>query len=236
VKPWLPAPASRALGWAGALAACVAYAVLTHQAASEPHPGLYEAAVIVVPLLALAPLLVWQSATRAGTRAAWLGLWLMACVAAFAMRDWLVFNHNWVLLLQQVTINGLLGIAFGRTLADGQVPLIARFAALVHGTLSPRVARYTRQVTWAWTLYFALTIVVSLLLFWLAPVAAWSVFVNLLSAPLLVAMFAAEYLVRLCFIPREERGGFLEAVRAYRTWAAARAARAAMPDARRDAS
>jgi uncharacterized membrane protein len=212
VKSGRPATVWQALGWAAAAIACIAYAVLAHHAASAPQPGLFEAAVFIVPLMAVALVPAWRSPHRAW----WLGLWLAACGALWLARDLLGAGTQWVLLLQHVGINALLCIGFGRTLAPGAVPLVSRLARIVHGELSPRLVRYTRKATLAWTLFFGLNAAVSVLLFAAAPAAVWSGFVNLLSMPLLGAMFAGEYLVRMVVIPREERSGFLQSVQAYR--------------------
>ena len=142
--------------------------------------------------------------------------WLAACATLYGIKAWLIQHYNWVFLLQDVGMQALLGLAFARTLRTAQLPLVSRFATLVHGRLSPELARYTRQVTWAWTLYFGAMTAISLLLFWLAPVVVWSVFANLLNLPLLLLMFVAEYVARLCLLAPSDRAGPLEAIRAWR--------------------
>ncbi|MES2687326.1 MAG: hypothetical protein V4706_10920 [Pseudomonadota bacterium] len=198
--------------WAAIAAFCVGYSVLAHFAAANPNPDLFDAAVAIAPLLALAVLLAWRSPQRP-----WMLLLCLAgCAALYAASSWLVQHFNWVFLLQHAGMQALLGLAFGRSLRAGQVPMVSRFATVVHGSLSPALARYTCQVTWAWTFYFAIMTTLSLLLFWLAPVAVWSVFANLLNLPLLILMFAAEYGARLYFLPPSDRAGPLEAIRAWR--------------------
>lgn len=221
MKAWRSVTAKQALGWAGVALGCVGYAVLAHHAASAAAPGLFEAAVFIVPLMAFALLLAWRSPRRGG----WLALWLVAGFALFLARDRLAASTQWVLLFQHVGINGMLFLGFGRTLVPGSQPLVSRFAELVHGTLSPLLARYTRGATWAWVIYFGLTAVVSVLLFALAPPAVWSAFVNLLSMPLLGAMFAGEYLVRRWLVPRSERSGFFQAMTAYRQFSERKSAK-----------
>jgi uncharacterized membrane protein len=217
------APAWRRLGWAAAAVAGVAYAVLAHQAASAPAPGLFEAMVFIVPFMAAAALLAWRSVRRP----LWLGLWLLAAGALFLLRDQLGGGTPWLLLMQHVGINLLLMAVFARTLAPGQVPLLTRLAHIVHGAdTTPRVVSYTRGATWAWVAYFALMALASLVLFAAAPVAVWSGFVNLLSLPLLGAMFAGEFAVRVLVIPRDERSGFVESVQAYRRFTQQRSVRA----------
>ncbi len=212
MNPGLTATLLRGLRWAAIAGACLAYAVLSHLAAADPHPDLWDAAVAMAPLVLLAGVLAWRSPHR---------LWMLTlCLAGaailYAISGWLVQHYNWVFLLQHAGIQALLGLAFARTLRAGQVPMVSRFAAVIHGPLSPALARYTRQVTWAWTLYFAVMTGLSLLLFWLAPVAVWSAFANLLNLPLLILMFAAEYVVRLFLLAPSDRAGPLEAIRAYR--------------------
>ncbi len=197
--------------WAGIGAVCVGYGLLAHLAAADPSPDLMDASLAMAPLVALSLALAWRSAHRR-----WMLLLCLAgCVAMYFGTDWLVQHYNLVFLLQHVGMQALLGLAFGATLRTGQIPLVSRLAAMVHGQLSPALARYTRQVTWAWSLYFSAMAAASLLLFWLAPVTVWSVFANLLGLPLLVLMFVAEYGLRLCLLAPSERTGPLQAIRAY---------------------
>lgn len=212
MKTGLTATLLRSARWVAIAAFCLAYAVLAHLAAADPSPDLFDAAVAVAPLIALALVLAWRSPHRP-----WMLLLCAAGGAAlYTLGGWLVQHYNWVFLLQHAGMQALLGLAFGRTLRAGQLPMVSRFAAIVHGPLSPALARYTRQVTWAWTLYFGVMTLLSLLLFWLAPVAVWSVFANLLNLPLLILMFTAEYVARLCLLAPSDRAGPLEAIRAYR--------------------
>ncbi len=202
----------RSARWAGVAAFGLGYSVLAHRAAANPSPDLLGAAVAIAPLIVLALVLAWRSPQRSGM----LLLCLAGSAVLYALGGWLVLHYNWVFLLQHAGMQALLGLAFGRTLRPGHVPMVSRFAAILHGHLSPALARYTRNVTWAWTLYFGGMATLSLLLFWLAPVAIWSAFANLLNLPLLVLMFTAEYLARLCLLAPSDRAGPLEAIRAYR--------------------
>ena len=198
--------------WAAVIALGIGYSVLSHFAAASADPDLFDAAVAIVPLVGLALVMAW----RAHQRVLMLTLCLAACALLYGVSDWLVAHYNWIFLLQHAGMYALLCMAFGRTLQGGQTPMISRFARVVHGTLSPALVRYTRSVTLAWTCYFGGIAALSLLLFWLAPVQVWSVFANLLGAPLLVLMFAGEYAVRWVVLPAADRAGPLEAIRAYR--------------------
>jgi hypothetical protein len=91
---------------------------------------------------------------------------------------------------------GLL-LTFALTLRPGREALISGMARRLHGPLAPELATYTRLVTIAWCCFFAAQLMTSVTLFFFAPLPAWSFFVNILDIPLVVAMFTAEYLVRL---------------------------------------
>ena len=211
----------QACGWATIVVLGIGYAALSHLAVASAAPDLLDALVAVTPLLALALAMAWRSAQRM----LMLALWLAACAALYGMSAWLMAHSHWIFLLQHAGIHALLCGAFGRTLLAGRTPMVTGLAAIVHGSLSPALGRYTRSVTWAWSLYFGITAGLSLLLFWLAPIAVWSAFANLLGGPLLVLMFAGEYAVRCHVLPAGDRAGPLEAIRAYRHAASRRTAR-----------
>jgi uncharacterized membrane protein len=202
----------QAFRW-GALAVLgLAYAVASHLAASTSTPDLPGALVAIAPLLGLAGVIAWRSPQRV----LMLALFFAACSALYATSDWLVTHYNWIFLLQHAGMYGLLCAAFGKTLQSGKTPMISHVAGIVHGALSPALARYTRAATWAWTVYFGGIATLSLLLFWLAPVVVWSAFANLLGMPLLALMFAGEYAARCYVLPAADRAGPLQAIRAYR--------------------
>ena len=190
----------------------IGYSVLSHFAAASAVPDFLDALTAIAPLLGLALVMAWRSPRRV----LMLTLWLAACGLLYAVSGWLVLHYNWIFLLQHAGMYALLCAAFGRTLQGGQLPMISRFARIVHGDLSPALVRYTRSVTLAWTCYFGATAALSLLLFWLAPVQVWSVFANLLGVPLLALMFAGEFAVRWFVLPASDRTGPIEAIRAYR--------------------
>jgi len=216
VKAELATRLKQAVRWGGLLALGIAYALLSHRAAASTTPDLQGALVALAPLLGLGFMLAWRSQQRA----LMLALNLAACAVIYAFRSWLVAHYNWVFLLQHAGTYALLCVAFGKTLQRGGTPMISRFASIVHGSLTPALTRYTRAATWSWTFYFGATAGLSLLLFWLAPVAVWSTFANLLGIPLLGLMFVGEYAARCYVLPAADRAGPLAAIRAYRQAAA----------------
>ena len=95
--------------------------------------------------------------------------------------------------------------------------LCTRFADRLHGPLTPAERRYTRQVTLAWTLLFVALMLTTLGLYLAAPLATWSLFVNFVTFPVIMAMFVVEFAVRRRVLPPADRGGILAAVRVYFT-------------------
>lgn len=204
-----PARIARGLVAAGAV---VAYQAGAHYAAATPGAHGFGLAMALVPPLAIA-----LGAALRSPRRAWLvPAWVLAAAALWAARAPLAQHFEWGLYLEHLSFNLAMALLFGRTLAAGQVPLCTRFATLIHGTVTPAVARYTRQVTLAWALFFVATAAVSTLLFATASIVAWSTFANYLSLPLVAVMFAAEHACRRFALPHDARPGMLDAVRAYR--------------------
>lgn len=212
----IPAPAILLRGLA--LAALVAaWAILAHQgSAGDGNPD-FSAALATSPFVALVVILLW----RVGNP-----LWVAGGgLAVIALLAWLwpALRQNIAQLfyLQHLGTNLALAALFGRTLFGPREALVTQLARLAHGgVISAAKVRYTRQVTIAWSIYFLANTLVSTALFWLAPAAAWSIFANLLSTPLLGLMFVIEHLCRHHFLPPEDRSSIADTVRAYRASAA----------------
>jgi uncharacterized membrane protein len=211
----LPANLLRA---ACAIAAVVAYQVGAHHAVSTPGAHGLGLAMALVPPLAIA----LGAAVRSPRRALWLPVWLLAAAGLWILRAPLTQHFAWGLYLEHLSFNLAMALLFGRTLAAGRVPLCTQFAAMIHDTLTPEVARYTRRITLAWTLFFLATAGLSTLLFAFASIVDWSTFANYLSLPLVGVMFAAEYACRRFALPNEAQSGLLESIQAYRRNAADR--------------
>jgi uncharacterized membrane protein len=194
-------------------AGAIAYAVLAHLSNATPGHEVLGALLAVGPLCIAAVVLAWRSRFRV--------LALSGCVlvgiGVFVRRADLEAHFAWLYLAQQAGTYALLGVTFGRTLGAGRTPLCARFAAIVHGPLSPPVAAYTRSVTVAWTVFFALVVVALALLYFLAPLKVWSAFANFGVAVLLALMFAIEYIIRRRVLPNMQHYGILATIRAIST-------------------
>lgn len=190
-----------------------AYAVFAHYASAMADIGAWAI------LLAAAPMLAIGIGFARDSR--WGMLALAVLLAGFGGLAWLWPTlHNpaaWLYFLQHFGVNGALALIFGRTLTGGRQPLISVLAAFVHDIMSPELNRYTRQVTIAWTLFFASCSAISAALFFFGPIEAWSVFANILSLPLIGLMFLVENEVRKRTLPKRDLVGLKATVRAFRT-------------------
>lgn len=208
----LVSPAAILRGVTGA-AMIVVWAALAHLGSAASAPSDLGAAVAVAPLAAVVVTVLWRTGSL---------LWpAVGACALIALATWLwpVLRANVALLyyIQHVGTNLALGTLFGRSLIGAREPLVTRFARMAHnGPLRATKVRYTRQVTLAWTAFFAAMAVLSTGLFVLAPPAIWSLFANLLTMPLLALMFAAEHLVRVRVLPPEDNSSIGDTIRGYR--------------------
>lgn len=196
------------------VAAVVGWAFLAHEgSAGGAHPD-FSTATATAPIIAIAVMLLWRAGRPLWIVGGGVGVFLLLAWA------WPMLRQNVALLyyVQHVGTNLALATFFGRTLFGGREALVSQFARFAHGgVISPLRARYTRQVTIAWTAFFVTMATVSTALFWLAPAAAWSVFANLLAMPLLIVMFAGEHLIRHHALPPDERSTIADTIRGYRT-------------------
>jgi len=161
---------------------------------------------------------------RRGRKGGWLALFIAIGLAYALLAHWLTTAQGsaalgglgpyvpWFYYLQHVAMFVALAAWFGTSLRSGHEALVTRFARLAEGTLSPAALAYTRAVTLAWSVFSAAIVAASTLLFFLAPLALWSLFANLLTLPLVGAMFVAEYLVRVRVCPELGHGGLLRSV------------------------
>ena len=206
--------ARRIVRWLGIAALVIGYPLLAHytNANESAYGGNLGAWVAIAPVVLIALLLAWRSPHRF----IMLGVVMLLCVALWA--GWPALEHHYGLVywLQHVGIQLILFMTFARTLIAGRQPLCTRFAEAVHAPLTPQHEIYARKVTLAWTLFFAAMALASTLLFFLTPLAAWSVFANFLTLPLVALMFIAEYGVRRWVLPEMRHTHILDAVRAFR--------------------
>jgi len=206
-----------AVRWAAISVGVVGYSLLAHWSATPGAVAECPWLGVAVSLAPPAMLLAWLTARLAGP----LGLALLAAGGGWILlASWggLERHFGWVYFLQHLaTYIGLAGL-FGTTLGHGRTPLCTQVAEVVRGSLPEEVVRYTRQLTLAWTLFFAAMGLASTTLFLLASLNAWSIFANFLSLPLVLLMFVVEHRVRARHLPHLEPTSIWQSVVAF--WSA----------------
>lgn len=192
------------------------YLGIGYMATIRPHPPVAAVLISLVPLGAAALAAAWKSRVRLlliplyGIGALLLGLYFDA------LRD----HIAWLYFVQHAGAMSLLALTFGSTLGGNpERALCSRIADFMIATpLDADYFRYTWKVTLAWTAYFTISALISMLLFFLAPITAWSIFANILTPVSLGIMFAGEYLIRRRAIPGGPRLSIAATIKAYRAF------------------
>jgi uncharacterized membrane protein len=189
----------------------IAYAALVHHVNASGQISALGATLAVLPLLAIGLALARNPKSRLA------GFAMLAMIGLLAWQQWPQIERHASLIywLQDVGLMLFLLLTFGHTLRAGHKPLCVQFAEMIHGPVSAAHAHYARQVTVAWTLFFGVMATASSLLYFLAPLATWSVFVNFLTLPLVALMFIAEFLLRRRVLRDLPDGSPFDALRAY---------------------
>lgn len=198
--------------------ACVGatYLAFSHLLTIEKHPNPLMLAVGVAPLSAMAILAAWHSRMR------WIALTALAIVALCVILylDELRNHVNWLYFAQHAGAMTLLAITFGSTLGRGDADALCSRVTrlLLPSPADPVYMRYTWKVTLVWTVYFVVSALLSVGLFWGAPLVVWSFFANLLTPVTVGLMFVIEYLVRVRMLPDREHYSVAQIVQAYRAY------------------
>jgi len=202
--------AGRGLQIAAAFALLAAYTGLSHYCNTHARQGMGAALALTLPVV-LGLSLLWRSARP------WIAGPLTVALALLLYDGWaqLEKKFSMVYLIQECGMYSLLAFGFGRSLGPGNLALCTRLADRLHGPLSPREVRYTRQVTVAWAVFFGALTLTILGLYAFASLTVWSLFVNFIALPLVGLMFVAEYAVRRHALPETERRGILASVRVF---------------------
>lgn len=180
-------------------AVLLAYPALIHLSLAFDRPVIIAGIWLVISILGLA--MAIQKASVLATL--FFGIILVASIGL-----WSRGRELDLMFLPPVLINATLLMIFAKTLLPGETPLVSRVASLWRGTLDDAVGRYTRWVTIAWVVFFAIMMVESIVLALYAPVHVWSLFANLLNYLFVVLFFVVEYRLRFYFLPDHEHLSF----------------------------
>jgi uncharacterized membrane protein len=190
----------------------VTYAVLVHHVNASGEASTLGAMLALVPIF----LLIITVAVKATSRVAGVGLLLFSGIASWLVWPFIKQYTGFVFWIQDIGLLLVLLITFGWTLQKGRKPLCVHFAEMINnGALPVEHERYAYKVTVAWVVFFTMMMMTSTLLFFMAPLAIWSIFVNFLTLPLVALMFIVEFMVRRRVLADLPTGHILDAVRAY---------------------
>jgi uncharacterized membrane protein len=207
----------------------VGYALSSHLALTLPS-GKTIAAVLAIGIPAVIAVgwifqwvLSWLAKTSRKSRYSALKVAMAGFIAVipifgflYATWPFMLANADAVYFVQHVGTNALLAWVFGRTLADGSTPLIVTFAKIIHPTLPKEIEDYARKVTAAWVWFFVLTCLISVVLYFSAPLVAWSAFAILWQWPSVVLFFIGEYLLRKILFKNYNHATLVQGFQAYR--------------------
>jgi uncharacterized membrane protein len=101
-------------------------------------------------------------------------------------------------------------------LLPGQTDIVTRVAQRLNPNYHAGMQSYTRGVCIAWCLFFVAQMLTSALLFWLAPVRWWLLFINAFNVPLVVLMFLVEYAIRRRIFPGRQSTDMATMIRGFR--------------------
>lgn len=99
-------------------------------------------------------------------------------------------------------------LLFSQSLMAGQTPLISRYAQLLGDALDAKHLRYNRALTIAWSAFFLLMLLTSILLAVFSSQGTWSFFTHVISYPLIALFFIIEFMIRKHHFAGEIEGGF----------------------------
>jgi len=207
-----------------AVIAIAAYILLSHTALMvDDALSIWRQLAIWMLLTPLAAFACWGTAAtlRAAGRGRTMqmvGAGLVAMAAIGLTLDFysvLLTRLDVIYLIQHLTVNTTLCWFFLQTLCAGHTPIITVIARAIHSDMPDSIVRYTRKVTLAWAIFFALQVLCSLLIFIWASIHTWSVFANILHWPMIILMFVAEYIFRKRCNPDFRHATIRQSVLAY---------------------
>ena len=193
---------------AAVLAVILGYALLSHYANTAPNAKGLAAVLTMAPIILIGAGVLWRWSHP------FLATSVVALVGALLAVYWplLTKYYEWADVSQQVGAYALVSLSFGRSLRGGHIPLCTQLTAKLHGTLTPSEIAYTRWATLAWTLMYALLAGTILIMFFVASLSLWSLFVNFVVFGLIGLMFIADHAIRRRVLPRRP-GSILGALR-----------------------
>jgi uncharacterized membrane protein len=141
---------------------------------------------------------------------AWMSLVVFALATALLAR----FGGGlYPLFVPPLAIPALVLSAFASSLLPGQKPMVTRIAESTHGALPDYLIRYTRSVTWVWTVFMTGLLLAIVYLMVFGPLEAWSALANFGGYLMIGALFIGEYIYRRLRFPDFNHLSFIASMR-----------------------
>ncbi len=191
------------------------YLALGYLASSSTHPPLLAVLVTAIPVVAGFIAASWRTPLRIPA----IVLCLVVLIVLAQRVDFLLSHAAWLYFFQHIGAMTALGIMFGSTLRSHEAALcsrIARFA--IAAPLDAHYFRYTWRVTLVWTIYFVVSAIISIGLFFFSSLEAWSLFAAILTPISLPIMFGGEYLIRLRALPNRPHFSIAQTIESYQKY------------------
>lgn len=176
----------------------VFYPLLVHLLITLGVPWLAVSGLVVTSVIYVFLVIGMQRRTRA--HPGWAVLYLFLS----AVGIWsLIAGNVYALFFPSVIINLVLAGVFAMSLRAPRLPVVEWFVRLeLDGNPPPaRLARFARNATIAWVVYFMGVVVLSPLLALTAPLEVWSLAVNVLNYVFAIALLFMQYLYRSARLP-----------------------------------
>jgi len=174
------------------------YPLLVHLLIKLDLPWLAVTGLVITSVIYM--LLVINMQRRTGAHPGWVTLYLFLT----AVGIWSLYAGNvYALFVPSVIINLMLGTAFALSLRASRVPVVEWFTRLEFdgNPPPPRLARFARYATSAWTAYFFGIVLLSPTLAVTAPLEVWSLVVNVLNYVFALTLLFSQYLYRSWRLP-----------------------------------
>jgi len=205
------AASTHSLRLVGFLAVLIGYSLLAHFTLQHKAYASFGVLIAMLPLLLMCIVLAYKAKNRLLS----FGLLLLLSPLFWLLWSFFKQHYEWIYWLVHESLQVVLLITFAHTLMPKKQPLCAQFAKMVHGSLSPTLASYTRKITIVWSLFFLTVILISSWLFFFYPIKIWSIFSNFIYLPLVALVFIIEYIVRFWALPKKDRSSIMDAIYAF---------------------
>lgn len=129
-------------------------------------------------------------------------LLIYTSIAVLALFN-VVAEYSFVIYLPPIIIPVFMLTLFAGSLKKGREAFITQIARRISDNgISEKEVRYTRQVTWVWSIFFVAMIIETVLLTIYVDRETWSVFTNIYNYLFIAALFIIEYAFRMFYFKR----------------------------------